>query len=500
MATLDYISIPSCASRLQIQPQPSASKSPHAANENDIRPAPKLRTSLPRTSLESSEGPTSPLKSFAGSSALNLLPNLLLASSLPSGIPASDPNAANDSKFNPGRKRLKKLHQEPVQLLSNKDPLSIQITSVNFKRFIERVGPVFWLQDRIEEIVFWRRGWKVTATWLAIYGFLCYFPRLVFVLPHIILIAIILANPTSATTQTEPTTTAAPSSTAESPLPAPVVEDSVDWQANIQAIQNLMGFYADAHIAVTPLLSHLSLSPNNTQISKPKSPYTLPLLTLLILTLPPSILVVNSTLFPTRLLCFICGVGPVLVLSFRLLELSLPSQLTIDSYTIDIFRKRVKIRLQRLLDNNNLSDEAWNSEMREVELWENERLDHSLITPIAVPPANGGWSKSHLKSSDRAAWTRRRDGWCGVTGSGGDGDGTVSSNLTFSLAPSWEFVSTEDWRADLLGAWVKEDGWVYTNDVWLVPADHPYSGAVTRRRRWVRRIWYNSRGSDSIDK
>lgn len=41
------------------------------------------------------------------------------------------------------------------------------------------------------------------------------------------------------------------------------------------------------------------------------------------------------------------------------------------------------------------------------------------------------------------------------------------------------------------------DGWVYTNDVWLVPANHVYSGAVTRRRRWVRRIWYNSKLSET---
>ncbi|KAJ3786222.1 hypothetical protein GGU10DRAFT_352553 [Lentinula aff. detonsa] len=625
MATLDYISIPSCASRLQFQPQPSSKSSrAHTANENDIRPAPKLRTSLPRPSAESSEGPTSPLKGFAGSSAFNLLPNLLLSSSLPSGsTPTSDPTAPSDSKSNPGKKRFKKLHQEPVVLLSNKDPLSIQVTSVNFKRFIERVGPVFWLQDRIEEIVCWRRGWKLTGTWLAVYGFLCYFPRLVFVLPHIILIAIILSSvhyplykppspslvffdPPSAATPTESNTDATFSSTAETPLPAPVIEDSVDWQANIQAIQNLMGFYADIHIATTPYLNHLSLSPNNPQISKPRSPYTLPFLTILILTLPLSVFFVTSAIFPVRLAYFLCGAGPVLSLNpglhswcsnavrlflylhstqdviysptivrippiirrlwFRLFRFSLPSQVMFDPYSFKLLRKRVKTRLQRFLDDNNLSDEVWNSEMREVELWENERLDPAItplspsstvtvspktvktvlpppppyskrlsIDELGIPierktpvrsaqqhqrsrstffgasvPLNGGWSKSHLKSNDRVAWTRGRDGWSGVAVSGGDGDGTVS-NLTFSLAPNWDFVPTEDWRADLIGAWVNEgrldeedeglgadeNGWVYTNDVWLVPADHAYSGAVTRRRRWVRRIWYNSCGAES---
>ena len=33
-----------------------------------------------------------------------------------------------------------------------------------------------------------------------------------------------------------------------------------------------------------------------------------------------------------------------------------------------------KTFLQRVIDNNRLSDSCWNSEMEEVELWENERF------------------------------------------------------------------------------------------------------------------------------
>ena len=33
-----------------------------------------------------------------------------------------------------------------------------------------------------------------------------------------------------------------------------------------------------------------------------------------------------------------------------------------------------------------------------------------------------------------------------------------SSNLTFSLAPGWLFVETEDWRADLEAGWVENGG------------------------------------------
>jgi len=35
------------------------------------------------------------------------------------------------------------------------------------------------------------------------------------------------------------------------------------------------------------------------------------------------------------------------------------------------------------------------------------------------------------------------------------------------------------------------DGWIYTNDVWDDASPYPYSGSVTRRRRWVRRVWFN---------
>jgi hypothetical protein len=38
---------------------------------------------------------------------------------------------------------------------------------------------------------------------------------------------------------------------------------------------------------------------------------------------------------------------------------------------------------------------------------------------------------------------------------------------------------------------------VYSNDAWLGPRLRPYNaggGSVTRRRRWVRRIWYDANG------
>ena len=60
-----------------------------------------------------------------------------------------------------------------ARLLSSKDPLSIPITTTNFRRFVAKSGPIFWLQDRIEEIVLWKKSWKYTLVWMSAYAFLC---------------------------------------------------------------------------------------------------------------------------------------------------------------------------------------------------------------------------------------------------------------------------------------------------------------------------------------
>lgn len=51
--------------------------------------------------------------------------------------------------------------------------------------------------------------------------------------------------------------------------------------------------------------------------------------------------------------------------------------------------KLAKLVVQRLLDDDRLSDECWNSEMREVELWENERWVSNGPAGSAPPPNVG---------------------------------------------------------------------------------------------------------------
>jgi hypothetical protein len=118
----------------------------------------------------------------------------------------------------------------------------------------------------------------------------------------------------------------------------------------------------------------------------------------------------------------------------------------------------------RWIDDDRLTDACCQGEMREVELWENERWGGE--------GKGGGWSKAALKVGERA-----RGLVDGMVGPGvvtplekSSASLTVfvhlspsrtmdsrldsSSNLTFTLPQGWEFVSTEDWRPDICGDWV----------------------------------------------
>ncbi|KZT09213.1 uncharacterized protein LAESUDRAFT_742069 [Laetiporus sulphureus 93-53] len=463
-SSLDYVEIPSCATRLQ----PLSS-----GNGEEIRPAPKVLTSLPRpsqhVSTPSFSSITSPTLSSHGQSGSNMLspsklafttiPQLLLISTLQ--VPANAPPAPRTAK---GVQRL----------LSTRDPLSIPSTTVNFKRFVARVGPVFWLQDRLEEILMWRKGTRYTTVWMAAYGFLCYFPRLVLLLPHVAVLSVMLVmHPALHAADSDD----AAKSEVPTPPPAQTSEGSVDWFANVQAIQNLMGAYSDVHDYVQPVIPHFT---NH-------SPYSPVILTFVLASLFLMVPVVY--LLPIRTTFLILGLAP-LVCTHPFVRLSLFPALLAGAHPIFT---SLRMRLTRIIDDDRLEDKHWRSEMKEVELFENERWMASGSNDDHSNP-DAGWSKANLKPADRKPWTRGRDGWSGITG---DGSGDVS-NLTFSLAPGWLFVETEDWRPDLEGTWIAPshvdgNGWVYTNDAWLDPHPAPleewWSSGLTRRRRWTRRIY-----------
>ncbi|KAH8833406.1 integral peroxisomal membrane peroxin-domain-containing protein [Flagelloscypha sp. PMI_526] len=530
--TLDYINIPHCATRLT-QPPPSASPS-LAKGPGSIKRAPKITTSLPparsRTSFSfertSSPTPDAPLSPGATlySNAVNLMPQMLLA-----GLPQTKPGAG-----------VKKDKAGKITLLSTRDPISLPIMTNNFKRFVSIVGPIFWVQDRVEEILLWKRGFRVSATWMGIYVFLCLYPRLLFVLPLVGTIALVLATNSQATTkERQPKIPEAVVSDPSVDVPRPGKptagihakpvappsstdkgkEASIDYSANIQGIQNLMGFGADLNDTLAPYMPLLTYSSSSTQTRA-----SVLLLVLCVLVGPSAVLVLHPA-FPARFVTLLGGVVPWALchpdvqaylqdnmvpfvklflwnvataaedphapyilrkLSYYLLDGSTSH----IPQTLDHFVSTVMMKLVRLLDDDRLDDRVWASEVREVELFENERLGSS-------DGEKKGWSKENLSDKERGPWTRGRDGWSSV----GDSQGHVSSNLTFSLSPNWSFVPTEDWRKDVRGDWIEgevdRDGWSYTNDAWLNPVERELEGkiTVTRRRRWTRRVWFDVAGS-----
>lgn len=181
---------------------------------------------------------------------------------------------------------------------------------------------------------------------------------------------------------------------------------------------------------------------------------------------------VSSPLFPIRSVCLCLGIVPLLLtnpfirpwIAFLLYKLRSPN--TIIQCKL-AFRKVVgapavnntltwlgpklglpiitspltswKSIAQRIIDDDALRDECWNAPMREVELFENERLDTSVVgnlDPVeegdGIPRRKsvGGWSKANLRPGERKAWTRGRDGWSGV---GAGGAGAVRSLSLISL-------------------------------------------------------------------
>lgn len=198
------------------------------------------------------------------------------------------------------------------KLLSQDPPVSVPLLTIAFRRFIVKVTPIFYVQDRVEEVLLWKRGPRVGFMWAAAWGALCYYPRLFLVLPHLILIAMILNR-----------TLHPPAS------PVQGAGEQQDWQANLQGIQNLMFLYSNSYDAVvgSPVVrSLLSLRPPSaaseegedeenpvvTEQEKDKEVMdgrAVSALPLLLLTLPVPIFI--SYTVPIRLLLLAAGWTPL---------------------------------------------------------------------------------------------------------------------------------------------------------------------------------------------
>ncbi|WWC67825.1 uncharacterized protein I206_101742 [Kwoniella pini CBS 10737] len=416
---------------------------------------------FPPISTSSSINP--PKKTVGISKSMSLSTNvsdLLLSSLLPPNLPKLPPSALPPGSFRKGING-----NLPRELSTQRESLSLPLVSNNFRRFMTRVGPIFWLQDRIEEVLFWRKPlW--TWAWMMLWIFICFQPRILLLLPSFVLILIFLhvqekstpidsllgtsiqpstitdrknafapsspdpsVNPSSTTNKSGEThsntgqgsfsTSTTKDSEGENVekvvVPPKETESSVDIYMNLQAIQNLMGLVSDGYDYLAPKLSNLQ---NTNSVN---SPTNLPInLTHIILfLLPPTILLPLTPSFIIPYLLLPLGILP---------PLSFHPNLTSTIYSIPShsYIKRIKFYLEILMMNDKLSDEIGNKQISNVQVWENQRLDPKLsINNISTSSSTslnssnnnlnssgigiipiGSWSLKHLRASDKSPWVK----------------------------------------------------------------------------------------------
>jgi len=307
-------------------------------------------------------------------------------------------------------------------------------------------------------------------------------------------------------------------------------ESAVDYYMNLQGIQNLMGVISDAHDTALPYVA--LINPTSANPSPPPTTFPLSATHILMICLPPTILLPLVPGFVVSWILFAVGVLPTIIFHPSLTTDSLKRFL--DSVTRG--RRYWRAKAERWVLTDRLDDRIANSEIREVNVWEHERLDPvwaataratlesaskdpSKPQKTVMAPPRAAWSASHLKAADKQPWVRTiplvpqdslwkddatplehvEDGdEVALEKRGSDG------KVALLLIKGWSFVPGEEWRVDLAGQWspvgVDEDGWVYSDDEWHTVYPEPLvrtigpGGAVntiimtTRRRQWWRRV------------
>ncbi|WRT64878.1 uncharacterized protein IL334_001814 [Kwoniella shivajii] len=494
-------------------PSPSSSSST-LTNNTDTRHNINVNRNTSKTSIPTfppvSAAAPPPKKSSTISMSLSTnVSDLLLSSLLPPNLPKLPSSIPSSG----GRKGV----GAPRELSTQKEGLSLPLVSNNFRRFVTRVGPVFWLQDRIEEILFWRKPiW--TWAWMMTWTFICFQPRALLLLPSLILMLILLHTherlaplpsllgisipPSTATDRFQPpspnpagnpnasgggfTSTSTKDADGETVekvvVPPKEAESAVDYYMNLQAIQNLMGLISDGYDYIAPKLASLqSTNPPSSTLSLPITPTHL-----VLLLLPPTFLLplTPSALIPYLLLPM--GLSPPLLFHPNVT----PFIYTLPSHPVI---RKIRSYIENFLLDDRLSDEIGRSTISKVEVWENERLDPKISSSLSsnttnansssltslsntsnsqssVLPTipNGSWSSKNLRASDRSPWIKVNNDqskWKSIEDlpmpSSSDAKNSENENskenkeakLVLALKQGWQWIPGEDWRIDLSGLW-----------------------------------------------
>ncbi|GAA5905759.1 Pex29p [Sporobolomyces salmoneus] len=292
---------------------------------------------------------------------------------------------------------------------SGKEPLSLQATSVNFRRFVQKSGPVFVAQDAAEAVFRWEDPPK-TVFFALCWAFICWYPPLVLFIPNLVLVAVLLTTYNARQGHNPPPDSPRGPTTLSA---APPTEGSVDYLKNLQNIQIMMGRIASASDFGRSLVPYLTW--HDARVS----------LALLHISVVSSfVLALLAPYIPWRLVFLILGEG-LFVLCHPVVVTFLTSILS--SPRAKMIQKQKQQELKRLLEDDGLNDEEVEMELIEIvriemetrttdgQTWEGEVViggelpkgaewlgDWMDCSPEDGAVAEDGWTYLHLDGSRSA--------------------------------------------------------------------------------------------------
>ncbi|CAG8473290.1 21215_t:CDS:2 [Dentiscutata erythropus] len=135
-------------------------------------------------------------------------------------------------------------------------PLNIKLLGDNFRKFVQKCGFIFAIQDFAEDIFMWKNP-SDTLLAMVIYVYICLYPQLLILVPLIAFLAILIYNFPKDSQTKKKNRIFEQFSRLNNYLPA---ENSVDYLKNMQNIQNLMGLISDGYDVAIDLLKHFDWS------------------------------------------------------------------------------------------------------------------------------------------------------------------------------------------------------------------------------------------------
>lgn len=424
------------------------------------------------------------------------------------------------------------VNDEPARLSTQKRkaPLSLATTAVNFRGFVQKSGPLFAFQDAVESTLMWD-DWPWTTMWMGIWAVVSLHPRLFVCVPSAIALTLMCntffirfpitdadrdMSPSNALRKTLNLPDILQDEPRAAPIePRPVTEGELKYLMHMRDIQNMMRLIIDGYDHLSPVVKYLNWS---------DVPRTLRIFQATVVVLVASYFV--APFIPWRLIGFVVGelaliahhpwLKPTVEAVKKQLE-DMPGK-----YKRAQRQRRLKQYMLDMLNEDRLPEYVWQRGWKDVEVFENQRLRtgrQSNVNELS-------WSAQNLHTDERKPWTRGSDGYT-PDDSVARSDELRVDDIDYQLPDGYEWIEGENWRIDWGGAWspvgVDDAGYVYTDSSWRQPAPYAYGSdpaapksplhwrrddddendddglslpeelnnnvcAVTRRRRWLRRI------------